>query len=164
MHIFNLHGCLITHKLFGSTFEYACLCTHMHNIDQSDSRHTNKLCTTAGMSSRWSDTQVMKDEFKKSRAVQSRAEWYRAAYWSTQRQSQQFHSNLAAYCSSISSRQTGTGHQAATVICFTLGLAVLCRCHSLSVCLSISPSLCGSFTESCYFLYFPFSILIFIWY
>lgn len=48
------------------------------------------------------------------------------------------HSNLAAYGSSISCGQTGREHQAATVIYFTLGLAARCRCHSLSVCPSLS--------------------------
>lgn len=44
-------------------------------------------------------------------------------------------SNLAAYGSSISCGQTGRERRAATVIYFSLGLAALCRCHSLSVCL-----------------------------
>lgn len=89
---------------------------------------------TAGLSSRWSDAQ----EMNKSQRF-SGAECHRAAFWSTQQHSQQFLSpQQFSSLWQLHFLQTDwyREHQAATVICFNVGLSDLYRCHSLSVHLS----------------------------
>lgn len=75
------------------------------------------------------------------------------------------HSNLAAYSSSISSRQTGGGAPGCYSNLLYFGISSFLQV-SLSVRLSVHLSLttvCDSFTKSCYILYFTFNILILFW-
>lgn len=132
-HLFN--------KSMGSLQLHLCGSTHTHSTDQSGSSHTDGPCTTAGLSRAGEVTR------RRRQTGQRRVEEFRAELSDTEQHSGHHsstassfsaHSNLASYGSSISCGQAGREHQAATVIYFTLGLAARCRCHSLSVCLSLS--------------------------
>ena len=115
--------------------------THTHTL-QSDSSHTQTDLVRQPASAEQVKWHIGGDSRVKEETRSSGWSWEMSSGASGQHSSAassfSAHSNLAAYGSSISCGQTGREHQAATVIYFSLGLAALCRCHSLSVCLSVS--------------------------